>query len=54
LFYVDPKVPVWLVDPGEPKLVGVRNPLTHIKKRSAEGTPELVEQLINSSFSAGL
>ncbi len=54
LFYVDPKVPVWLVDPGDPKLVGVRNPLTHIKKRSAEGTPELVEQLINSSFSAGL
>lgn len=49
LFYAPHEAPVWLVDPGEPSLVGVRNPLTHIKKRSAEGTPELVEMLINGA-----
>ena len=47
LFYAPHDAPVWLVDPGDPSLVGVKNPLTHIKKRSAEGTPELVEMLIN-------
>ncbi len=44
--YVDPQVPIFLVDPGEPDLRLVRNPLTHIKARSAEGLPRLVEQLI--------
>lgn len=44
--YVDPQVPIFLVDPGEPDLRLVRNPLTHIKARSAEGLPRLVGQLI--------
>lgn len=44
--YANPRVPIFLVDPGEPDLRLVRNPLTHIKARSAEGLPSLVKQLI--------
>lgn len=46
LQYVKPGVPVYLVDPGNPDLVGVGEPFTFIKKRAAEGVPELVEQII--------
>ncbi len=45
--YIRPEVPIYLVDPGTPDLRLVRNPLTHIRKRAAEGVPELVEQLLN-------
>lgn len=44
--YVRPEVPIFLVDPGEPDTRLIRNPLTHIKARSAEGLPALVRQLI--------
>ncbi len=44
--YARSGVPVYLVDPGEPDTRMIRNPLTHIKARSAEGIPQLVETLI--------
>ncbi len=43
--YLRPEVPVYLVDPGRPDTRLVRNPLTHIRKRAAEGVPELVRLL---------
>lgn len=43
--YLRPEVPVYLVDPGNPDTRLVRNPLTHIRKRAAEGVPELVRLL---------
>lgn len=42
---VRPCVPVYLVDPGQPDTALIRNPLTHIRKRAAEGMPELAERL---------
>ncbi|MBO8439523.1 MAG: NAD-dependent deacylase [bacterium] len=44
--YVRPEVPVYLVDPGSPDTAYIRNPLTHIRKRAAEGVPELVDMLL--------
>jgi NAD-dependent deacetylase len=38
-------VPVYVVDPGNPDFSMIRNPLTHIKARAAEGMPQLVKQL---------
>lgn len=43
--YTRPDVPIYLVDPGTPDTHLIRNPITHIKARSAEGVPELVERL---------
>ena len=43
--YVRREVPIWLVDPGNPDTGLIRNPLTHIRKRAAEGMPELAHQL---------
>lgn len=43
--YVRPEVPIYLVDPGNPDVSGIRNPLTVIRMRAAEGVPELVELL---------
>ena len=43
--YVRPEVPVYLVDPGNPDTAWIRNPLTHIRERSAVGMPRLVRQL---------
>lgn len=43
--YVRPEVPIYLVDPGNPDVSGIRNPLTIIRKRATEGVPELVELL---------
>ncbi|WP_346694130.1 Sir2 family NAD-dependent protein deacetylase [uncultured Alistipes sp.] len=43
--YVRPEVPIYLVDPGNPDVSGIRNPLTIIRKRAAEGVPEPVELL---------
>ena len=43
--YVRPEVPIYLVDPGNRDVSGIRNPLTVIRKRAAEGVPELVELL---------
>ncbi|MBR6760117.1 MAG: NAD-dependent deacylase [Alistipes sp.] len=44
--YAKPGVPVYVVDPGTPDTSMIRNPLTHIKARAAEGMPALVKQLI--------
>ena len=43
--YARPEVPIYLVDPGNPDVSGIRNPLTVIRKRAAEGVPELAEML---------
>ena len=43
--YVRPEGPIYLVDPGNPDVSGIRNPLTVIRKRATEGVPELVELL---------
>lgn len=40
-----PGVPIFVVDPGRPDTALIRNPLTHIKARSAVGLPELVDRL---------
>ena len=48
VYYVrDRKVPIYLVDPGNPDTAMIRNPLIHIKERGAVGVPQLVEQLKN-------
>lgn len=44
--YARRDVPVYLVDPGTPDIRSVRNPLTHIKARSAEGMPALAGELV--------
>ena len=43
--YVRPDVPIYLVDPGSPNLAFVRNPVTHIKDRSAVVMPQLLHEL---------
>lgn len=43
--YVRPEVPVFVVDPGHPDTSGIRNPLTFVRKRAAEGLPELAATL---------
>ena len=42
---IRPEVPVYVVDPGRPAIRGIRNPLEVIRKRAAEGVPELTERL---------
>lgn len=44
--YVRPDVPIWVVDPGRPDIGGVRNTVTHLAKRAAEGMPRLAEELV--------
>lgn len=39
--YVRSEIPIYVVDPGNPDTAGIRNPLTVIRKRAAEGMPEL-------------
>lgn len=39
--YVRPEIPVFVVDPGSPDMSGIRNPLHVVRKRAAEGMPEL-------------
>ena len=50
--YVRPEVPIYLVDPGNPDVSGIRNPLTLIRKRAAEGMPGLAE-LLREKYAAG-
>ena len=45
--YARAGVPVYVVDPGNPDVAMIRNPLTHIKARAAVGMPALAEKLIN-------
>ena len=42
---VRPDIPVYVVDPGRPAIRGVHNPLEVIRKRAAEGVPELADRL---------
>ncbi len=44
--YVDRNVPIYLVDPGQPDVAMIRNPLIHIRERAAVGMPELLETLV--------
>ena len=44
--YAKPGVPIYVVDPGNPDTSMIRNPLTHIKARAAEGMPQLAKELI--------
>ena len=44
--YARRDVPVYLVDPGTPDMRSVRNQLTHIKARSADGMPALAGELV--------
>ncbi len=41
----DSSVPIYVVDPADVKISFLRNPVTHIKERAAEGVPKLVAQL---------
>ncbi len=43
--YVRPEIPIFVVDPGTPDVSGIRNPLTVIRKRAADGMPELATLL---------
>ena len=45
--YARAGVPVYVVDPGNPDVAMIRNALTHIKARAAEGMPALAEKLIS-------
>ena len=45
--YARTGVPIYVVDPGNPDISMIRNPLTHIKERGAVGVPQLVEMLKN-------
>ncbi len=42
----DRQVPIYLVDPADPKIAFVRNTVTHIKAPSAVGMPELAKRLV--------
>lgn len=44
--YAKSGVPIYVVDPGNPDTSMIRNPLTHIKARAAEGMPQLAKKLI--------
>ncbi len=47
--YVRPEIPIYLVDPGEPDVRMIRNPLTHLRERAAMGMPELAERLLREA-----
>ena len=44
--YARRNVPIYLVDPGQPDVAMIRNPLTHIRERAAVGMPKLLETLV--------
>lgn len=48
IHYIKREVPVYLVDPAEPDISGVRNKVIHIKEKSALGLPKLVKELIEN------
>lgn len=43
--YVQPGVPIWVVDPGRPDLRLIANPVTHLRKPASEGVPVLRDRL---------
>ena len=44
--YAKSGVPIYVIDPGNPDTSMIRNPLTHIKARAAEGMPQLAKELL--------
>lgn len=54
VLYVRPGVPIYLVDPEAPNLAGVDQDLTVVRKRAAEGVPDLVKQLIKAQKTSNL
>ena len=44
--FVRPDIPIFVVDPGTPDTTWIRNPLTLVRKRAAEGMPELADLLL--------
>ncbi len=46
LDYTRPQTPVYIVDPATPATGLLSDRITHIRSRSATGTPQLVEQLL--------
>lgn len=48
IYNVNPDVPVFVVDPGQPALSGIPNKVTHIKENSVTGLPKLVKLLIDN------
>ncbi|MDD3108601.1 MAG: NAD-dependent deacylase [Alistipes sp.] len=44
--YIQPQVPIFLVDPHKPELCGVRNPVEYTADTAAHGVPALAERLI--------
>ncbi|WP_300727849.1 Sir2 family NAD-dependent protein deacetylase [uncultured Rikenella sp.] len=44
--FVRPDIPIFVVDPGTPDTSWIRNPLTFVRKRAAEGMPELADLLL--------
>jgi len=47
--YIRPEIPVYVVDPGDPDISGIRNPVEIIRKNSAIGIPLLSEKLIRKN-----
>jgi NAD-dependent deacetylase len=45
IYNIKPDVPVYVVDPGEPAISGIRNKVVHIKENSVIGLPKLVKLL---------
>lgn len=45
IYNIKPDVPVYVVDPGEPAISGIRNKVVHIKENSVTGLPKLVKLL---------
>ena len=50
IHHARPEIPVYLVDPGEPNIAGVRNTVYHIRENAAKGLPKLVEELISKEL----
>lgn len=50
LHYAKPEATVYLVDPGEPNISGIKNKVYPIQEKSAEGLPKLVEKLISKEL----
>ncbi|MBR1563947.1 MAG: NAD-dependent deacylase [Paludibacteraceae bacterium] len=46
LQYVGENVPIYFVDPGQPKFGIYANRISHIQKKAAQGVPELCQTLI--------
>lgn len=48
LYYVDPHVPIYCVDPGVPELGQYAGRVTHIKQPASIGVPQVCEHILRS------